>query len=111
MVHASLDQIEKNVQKELDAKSAELGVTFNYADYTYNGHGDGTTLNQIAAQLVADGVDVVVPIATPAAQVMQSVVTDEDIPIISARCPILSPLIWSRTWTLLAVPSPASATP
>lgn len=57
MDHASLDQIEKNVQKELDAKSAELGVTFNYADYTYNGQGDGTTLNQIAAQLVADGVD------------------------------------------------------
>ena len=84
MDHASLDQIEKNVQKELDAKSAELGVTFNYADYTYNGQGDGTTLNQIAAQLVADGVDVVVPIATPAAQVMQSVVTDEDIPIIFA---------------------------
>ena len=84
MDHASLDQIEKNVQKELDAKSAELGVTFNYADYTYHGQGDGTTLNQIAAQLVADGVDVVVPIATPAAQVMQSVVTDEDIPIIFA---------------------------
>ena len=84
MDHASLDQIEKNVQKELDAKSAELGVTFNYADYTYNGQGDGTTLNQIAAQLVADGVDVVVPIATPAAQVMQSVVTDEGIPIIFA---------------------------
>ena len=39
MDHASLDQIEKNVQKELDAKSAELGVTFNYADYTYNGQG------------------------------------------------------------------------
>lgn len=33
---------------------------------------------------MADGVDVVVPIATPAAQVMQSVVTDEDIPIIFA---------------------------
>ena len=84
MDHASLDQIEENVMKELDAKSAELGVTFNYADYTYNGQGDGTTLNQIAAQLVADQVDVVVPIATPAAQVMQSVVTDEDIPIIFA---------------------------
>ena len=34
MDHASLDQIEENVMKELDAKSAELGVTFNYADYT-----------------------------------------------------------------------------
>ena len=84
MDHASLDQIEKKVQEELDAKSAELGVTFNYADYTYNGQGDGTTLNQIAAQLVDDGVDVVVPIATPAAQVMQTVVSEAGIPIIFA---------------------------
>ena len=84
MDHASLDQIEKKIQEQLDAKSAELGVNFDYADYTYNGQGDSTTLSQIAAQLVADQVDVVVPIATPAAQVMQSVVTDEGIPIIFA---------------------------
>lgn len=84
MDHASLDQIEKNIQKELDAKSASMGIEFNYADYTYNGQGDSTTLNQIAAQLVDDKVDVVVPIATPAAQVMQSVVIDEGIPIIFA---------------------------
>ena len=84
MDHASLDQIESKVQQELDAKSAELGVNFNYADYTFNGQGDSTTLNQIAAQLVDDGVDVVVPIATPAAQVMQSVVTEKGIPIIFA---------------------------
>ena len=84
MDHASLDQIEKNIQKELDAKSAELGVNFNYKDYTANGQGDRTTLNQIAAQMVADGVDVVVPIATPAAQAMQSVVVEEGIPVIFA---------------------------
>ena len=41
--------VAKRVQQELDAKSAELGVTFNYADYTFNGQGDSTTLNQIAA--------------------------------------------------------------
>ena len=76
--------VAKRVQQELDAKSAELGVNFNYADYTFNGQGDSTTLNQIAAQLVDDGVDVVVPIATPAAQVMQSVVTEKGIPIIFA---------------------------
>lgn len=84
MDHASLDQIEKKIQEQLGTKSAELGVNFNYADYTYNGQGDSTTLSQIAAQLVADKVDVVVPIATPAAQVMQSVVIDEGIPIIFA---------------------------
>ncbi len=82
MDHASLDQIERKVQQELDVQSARLGVSFRYADYTYNGQGDSTTLNQIAAQLVADGVDVVVPIATPAAQIMQATMADEGIPII-----------------------------
>lgn len=82
MDHASLDQIDTNIKKELDARSAELGVKFNYEDYSFNGQGDSTTLSQIAAQLVDKQVDVVVPIATPAAQVMQSVVTDEGIPII-----------------------------
>lgn len=84
MDHASLDQIETNVMKELDAKSAELGVNFNYKDYSFNGQGDATTLSQIAAQLAADNVDVVVPIATPAAQAMQAVVVDQGIPIIFA---------------------------
>lgn len=84
MDHASLDQIDTNIKKELDAKSAELGVTFNYADYSYNGQGDATTLNQIAAQLVSDGVDVMVPIATPAAQAMQGPAEEAGIPIIFA---------------------------
>lgn len=82
MDHASLDQIEENVQKELDAKSAELGVNFDYADYTYNGQGDATTLNQIAAQLISDGVDIIIPIATPAAQVVQAAIEDGDIPVV-----------------------------
>ena len=55
---ASLDQIEQSIQAELDKKGAELGVTFDYADYTKNGQADSTTLNQIAADLIADGVDV-----------------------------------------------------
>ena len=84
MDHASLDQIEKKVQEQLDAKSQELGVNFNYKDYTANGQGDRTTLNQIAAKMVEDGVDVVVPIATPAAQAMQAVVIEKNIPIIFA---------------------------
>ena len=61
---ASLDQIESAIQAELDAKGQELGVTFDYADYTKNGQADSTTLNQIASDLVADNVDVIIPIAT-----------------------------------------------
>lgn len=79
---ASLNQIEENIETELDAKAAELGVTFDYANYFYNGQGDSTTLNQIGAELVSAGVDIIVPIATPAAQVMQSVTEDTEIPIV-----------------------------
>ena len=50
---ASLNQIEKAIEAELDAKGAELGVTFDYADYTYNGQADSSTLNQIATALDA----------------------------------------------------------
>ena len=97
MDHASLDQIEENIQKQLDVLSAELNVTFDYADYTYNGQGDSSTLNQIAAQLIDDGVDVVVPIATPAAQVMQSAVVDEGIPMVFAAVsdPVTAKLVES----------------
>lgn len=79
---ASLDQIQAAIQKELDVKGQELGVTFDYAAYTKNGQGDGSTLNQIAADLIADGVDVIVPIATPAAQSVQAATEDNQIPVV-----------------------------
>lgn len=79
---ASLDQIEAAIQEELDVKAEELGVSFNYKDYTSNGQADSSTLNQIAANLVADNVDVIIPIATPAAMVMQSATEDNQIPVI-----------------------------
>ena len=79
---ASLNQIQDNIQKELDAKGAELGVTFDYADYTFNGQADGTVLNQIASELIADEVDIIIPIATPTVQIMQAATEDLDIPIV-----------------------------
>ncbi len=79
---ASLNQIEKAIEAELDAKGAELGVTFDYADYTYNGQADSSVLNQIAADLVADGVDMIIPIATPAAMIMQNATEDNQIPVV-----------------------------
>lgn len=82
MDHASLNQITENVQKELDAKGAELGVTFEYADYTENGQGSADTLAQIGAELVADEVDIIVAIATPTAQTMVSATEGTDIPIV-----------------------------
>jgi putative ABC transport system substrate-binding protein len=79
---ASLDQIQKAIQDELDAKGAELGVTFDYADYTKNGQADSTTLNQIAADLIADEVDIIIPIATPAALIMQAATEENQIPVV-----------------------------
>lgn len=79
---ASLNQIEAAIEKELDVKAAELGVTFNYGDYTYNGQADSTVLNQIASELIASDVDVIVPIATPAAMIMQNATEENQIPVV-----------------------------
>ena len=81
---ASLNQIQKAIQTELDAKGKELGVTFDYEDYTFNGQADQTTLNQIMADLVADEVDIIVPIATPTAVVAQSATEENQIPVVFA---------------------------
>jgi putative ABC transport system substrate-binding protein len=79
---ASLNQIETAIEAELDAKGAELGVTFDYSDYTYNGQADSTTLNQIATELIASEVDVIVPIATPTAMIMQNATEENQIPVV-----------------------------
>lgn len=79
---ASLNQIEKAIEAELDAKGEELGVSFDYADYTYNGQADSTTLNQIATDLVASEVDIIVPIATPTAMIMQNATEENQIPVV-----------------------------
>ena len=79
---ASLNQIQKAVQSELDKKGEELGVKFNYKDYTFNGQADQSTLNQIMTELVSDGVDIIIPIATPTALIAQSATEDNQIPVV-----------------------------
>lgn len=95
MDHASLNQIVENVQAELDAKGAELGVTFDYADYYDNAQGDQSVLSQIGANMVADDVDIVVAVATPSASVMMSALEDTDIPLIFSAVtdPVISGLV------------------
>ena len=82
MDHPSLNQIKDNVASELDRLSDSMGVTFNYADYTFNGQGDASVLNQISSELISDEVDVIIPIATPVAQIMQAETVDHKIPVI-----------------------------
>ncbi|MDO4344290.1 MAG: ABC transporter substrate-binding protein [Eubacteriales bacterium] len=79
---ASLNQIEKAIEEGLDEASAEGEDTFVYDGYVFNGQADATTLNQIATQLIADEVDVIVPIATPAAQIVQTATEDNQIPVV-----------------------------
>ena len=79
---ASLNQIVASIKQQLVAKSAEGEDTFVYDGYVYNGQADSTTLSQITMQLMADEVDVIIPIATPAAQIVQSVTEDNPLPIV-----------------------------
>ena len=72
--HASLNQIVESVESRLDAIGKEKGVTFDYADYYANAQADQSNLNQIGADLVADGVDVIVAVATPTAATMLAAV-------------------------------------
>ncbi len=81
---ASLNQIVASLEEELDAVGAELGVTFNYADYYSNAQADSAVLNQIAADLIADDVDLIVAVATPVAMVMQTYTEDNQIPVVFA---------------------------
>ena len=78
--HASLNQIEDSVAKRLDEIGEEDGVTFE--QIAYNGNADGSQLQQIGAELADQGVDVIVAIATPAAQVLQAATEEDEIPII-----------------------------
>lgn len=81
---ASLNQIVNNIEKQLDAKGAELGVTFEYEPYYDNAQADSAVLNQIGANMVANEVDIIVAIATPTALTMMSATEDTDIPVIFA---------------------------
>ena len=80
--HASLDEIRVAIEKELDAKAAEKGITIEYKDF--NGQNDATTLNQIGTEVVADGYDAIIPIATLAAQCMTTAAESTKTPVIYA---------------------------
>ena len=80
--HASLNQIVASVESRLDELGKEKGVTFDYADYYANAQADQSNLNQIGADLVADGVDVIVAVATPTAATMLTAVEDTEIPVV-----------------------------
>ncbi len=80
MEHPSLDEIRTAIEARIEEKAAEngLSVHINYQ----NGQGDPSTINTICQQFVGDRVDVIVAIATPAAQGAATAADGTGIPII-----------------------------
>ena len=60
--HSSLDEIRAAIESELTASGFTVEV--------FNGQNDASVLNQIGTEVVAEGYDLIIPIATTAAQVM-----------------------------------------
>ena len=79
---ASLNQIVANVESELEALGAQYGVTFEISYENCNA--DANLLSQIIANFIADGVDLMVGVATPVAMAMQSATADNQIPVVFA---------------------------
>ena len=80
--HPSLNQIVANVQERLDEIAAAQGVTFKVD--LQNCNADAAVLNQIIANFIADGVDLMVGVATPVAMTMQAATEDNGIPVVFA---------------------------
>lgn len=79
---ASLNQIVENIEAQLDTLGTELGVTF---EVSYdNCNADSAVLEQIVANFIADGVDLMVGVATPVAMSMQAATEDNQIPVVFA---------------------------
>ena len=80
--HSSLDEIRTAVSAELKAKADAAGVELTISEY--NGQNDPTMLGQIGAQVMGDNVDMIIPIATLAAQTMVTAAEGTDTSIVYA---------------------------
>ena len=80
--HSSLDEIRTAISAQLQALAGENNV--NVSIQEYNGQNDASMLNQIGTEVVSDGVDMIIPIATTAAQCMVTAADGTDIPIVYA---------------------------
>lgn len=78
--HSSLDEIAAAIQSELEQQAQAAGVTINVE--LKNGQGDAATIKDICTMFVSDKVDLIVPIATPAATVAAAAVQGTDIPLV-----------------------------
>ena len=77
--HSSLDEIREAIKAQLNALAEPSNYTITIEEY--NGQNDASMLNQIGTQVVSDGVDMIIPIATLAAQSMVTAADGTDIPL------------------------------
>ena len=82
MDHPSLDEIAQAIEAELAQLAEDNKVTIQY--HTTSGQGDQSTLKQLADQAVADKADVIIPIATTAAQIAAASAEDTQTPVVFA---------------------------
>lgn len=82
MDHASLDEIANAITARLDEIAAETGTPIEYE--VYSGQNDSTVLRQLADQAIADGVSVLIPIATTAAQITAVSAEESRTPVVFA---------------------------
>lgn len=80
--HSSLDEIRNAIVAQLGALAQ--GKDFNIQIEQYNGQNDNTMLNQISTDAVAEGADLIIPIATLAATAAVTAAEGTDIPIVYA---------------------------
>ena len=78
MSHTSLDQIRDTIVSKLEASGKSIEIT------TENANGDSTALSTILSNCKAEGVDLVVPIATSTAQSAKTVFDGDSTPIVFA---------------------------
>lgn len=78
MSHTSLDQIRDTIVERLEASEKNIQITLE------NANNDSTALSTILSNCKAEGVDLVIPIATSTAQSAKTVFDGEDTPIVFA---------------------------
>ena len=80
--HSSLDEIRTAVAAQLKAKADAAGIQLTISEY--NGQNEPSVLGQIGAQVMGDKVDMIIPIATLAAQTMVTAAEGTDTSIVYA---------------------------
>lgn len=82
MDHSSLDEIREAIKAQLSQRAMAEGV--NILIDEYSGQNDSTVLNQIGGEIMGDGIEIIIPIATLAAQCMVTAAEGSDVPVVYA---------------------------